>query len=144
MALVIFDLQHTTKWRSTLFFVDPVRETIGAGVEEINLDVNPDWLQRDRRASLDLTSKRELNLITSEAEKVQAEKAEKKKSKAEMEFDKKCQENWKKLSENFCCTLHVPTDLLTLPPKYATVRSLQVPVIQAVQGPRMATKCELP
>lgn len=76
-------------------------------------------------------------MITREHEKVKTEKKKRKKSEATLEFEERCDSFWKKLSENYVCTLSIPNNYLTLPEKDQALRSLQSDIVENSLGPRM-------
>ncbi len=111
-------------------------ETIGEGVEEINTDINLDFLQRKRSGST-TSGRRELELIAGEQQQVEKGKKMSKKSAEELAYQKECASKFKRLSQNFVCTLEIPTHMLVLPNRQQTLRGLQAQVVINDVGPRL-------
>lgn len=116
--------------------VGAAKPTIGEGVEEINLEINYDYLQRKRGGKAS-SGKRELESISDEATKEESIKKEKKKTKAQLDYEEMCRVKWKKLSANFLCTMEIPINVLTLPSRATTLRGLQAQVVEHEVGPRL-------
>lgn len=116
--------------------VGAAKPTIGEGVEEINAEINYDYLQRKRGGKAS-SGKKELESISEEATKEETSKKEKKKTKGQIEYEEQCKTKWKKLSTNFLCSLEIPINILTLPSRATTLRGLQAQVVEHEVGPRL-------
>ena len=72
-------------------------------------------------------------------EQAQFDKGKKmgKKSQEEISYAAECAKKFKRLSQNYVCTLDVPINMLVLPNRQHTLRGLQWQVVKDDVGPRL-------
>ena len=110
--------------------------TIGEAVDEINANINLDYLTK-RRAAVSTVGRKELDIIAGEQAHHEKGQRARKQTAEEIAYQNECAKKFKRLSANFVCVLEIPINMLVLPNHQQTLRGLQAQVVNNDVGPRL-------